>query len=186
MAVADFLAFRICSKPHVWSAEGIYAGTAENSSAITGCASAEAGYLGALLGRYAHQKSILIFDPSAKGGEHLFVITVFNGHAAEVIRGLRRFGIKAAAIASQDQLIEVNIWVTDDSQNVTIHAFADMEHGTLQDIPGKGVLIGNDSRSASQQVFDQRIHYYERAHHRSLSKLLWSKLLHDLDMASVH
>lgn len=186
LAVADYLATRICGKAHVWGAEGIYAGNAENSSLVTGCASGQAAYLGELLGRYAHQKSILIFDLSDKGDEHLFVISISNGHPAEIVQELRRSGINGAAIVNHDQLVRVYIWLTDSSQNSTVHAFADLEHGTLKDIPGKGMLIGNDDRSAAQKLFDQRIRTYERSHHRSLSKRLWSKQLHDLDMASVH
>ena len=186
LAVANYLAARICARPHVRSAEGIYAGQAENSGTITGCPSIQARYLGELLARYSHQKSLLIFDPSENGGEHLFVISVSAERPEEVIQGLRRSGINGATVAIQDQLLQVYIWATDNSQNTVIHAFAEIEHSALQDIPGKGTLIGNDDRSAAQKLFDQRIRAYERAHHRSLSKLLWSKQLHDLGMASVH
>lgn len=186
LAVARYLASRICGNAHVWSAEGIYAGTAENSSMVTGCASGQAAYLGELLGRYAHQKSILIFDSSDKGSEHLVIVSISNGHPTEVVQELRRSGINLATIVIQDQLVRVCIWLTDSSKSAIIHAFADLEHGTLQDIPGKGLLVGNDDRSAAQELFAQRIRAYERSHHRSLSKLLWSKKLHDLDEAGVH
>src|SRR5215510_7626630 len=63
LAVAKFLAAKICAQPEVRAAEGMDGTNTENSSLITGCKSAQAQYLGELLGRYAHQKWILVFDP---------------------------------------------------------------------------------------------------------------------------
>src|SRR5690349_17908506 len=61
LAVENYLASRLCSKPRVMSSEGMDGSTTENSSLVTGCNEGSARYLGELLARYAHQKWILIF-----------------------------------------------------------------------------------------------------------------------------
>lgn len=180
LAVANYLAGKICSVPQVSSAEGIYAGNAENSSLVTGCENSQADYLGELLGRYAHQKWILVFEPSSAGNERLSIITFTGNHPSDAIRHLRQYNVSGATVLAQGQTIRVYIWTTDHSQDAAIHAFTDAEHGSIREIQGKGTMIGNDDRSAAQRVFDQRIQSYERAHHRSFSRLLWSKQLHDM------
>jgi hypothetical protein len=184
VAVANYLALKLCTQPQVRSAEGIYQRSAENSSLVTGCENSQAKYLGELLGRYAHQKWVLIFDPSPKGSEHLLIITFSSDHPADTARELRQFRIGGATMVTQDKLVKVYIWVKNNSQASTAHAFAQAEHGTVEDITGKGTLIGNNDRAAAQQIFDQSIRAYEHAHHQSFSKLLWSKQLHDLGIAT--
>lgn len=180
LAVANYLAGKICSAPQVLSAEGIYAGNAENSSLVTGCKNRQADYLGELLGRYAHQKWILVFEPSSTGNERLSIITFTGNHPSDAIRQLRQYNVSGATVLAQGQTIRVYIWTTDHSQDAAIHALADAEHGSIEVIQGKGILIGNDDRSVAQHVFDQRIRSYERPHHRSFSRLLWSRRLHDM------
>jgi hypothetical protein len=184
LAVANHLGVKACTKPRVVSAEGIYAKTAENSILVTGCGNGQAQYLGELLGRYAHQKWILVFNPSPKSNEHLFILTFSSDHSEDAAQALRSYRISGATMVIQNQTVRVYIWVTDISQDAAVHAFADGNHATLEDIAGKGTLIGDDSRALAQRIFDQRIQAYERVHHRSLSRLLWSKQLHDLGKAT--
>lgn len=180
LAVANYLAGKICSAPQALSAEGIYAGNAENSSLVTGCENSQADYLGELLGRYAHQKWVLVFEPSSAGNERLSIITFTGNHTSDAIRHLRQYNVSGATVLAQGQTIRVYIWTTDHSQDAAIHALADAERGSVEVIQGKGTMIGNDDRFAAQRVFDQRIQSYERSHHRSFSRLLWSKQLHDM------
>lgn len=185
LAVATFLAAKLCVAPHVFSTEGIYEGSAENSSLVTGCKNDQAEYMGELLGRYAHQKQVLVFDASSAPDNHERLITIeFAGdQIAETVKHLRQAHITGAAVLPRGQVIQVYVWVTDHSQDAALHAFANAEHGSLREIPGKGTLIGSEDRTAAQREFDQRIHAYERAHHRSFSKLLWSKQFHDMVVA---
>ncbi|HEY6250365.1 MAG TPA: hypothetical protein VI685_10415 [Candidatus Angelobacter sp.] len=183
LAVAKYLAGKICPTPQVMSAEGIYAGNAENSSLVTGCKKSQAQYLGELLGRYAHQKWVLVFDPSAGGNERMLIVEFNSDHPAEEVTHVRQYNISGATVLFQGKTIRVYIWTTDHSQDAAVHALADAEHGSVREIPGKGTLIGDDDRTAAQSVFEQRIHAYERVHHRSLSRLLWSRQLHDLRLA---
>jgi|SRR5215469_7861326 len=180
LAVASYLAGNICSASRVLNTEGIYAGNAENSSLVTGCKNSQAQYIGELLGRYAHQKWILVFEPSSTGNERLWIIAGSSDHPSDAIKYLRQYGINGATVLVQGPAIHVYIWSTDHSQDAAIHSFADAEHGSIEVIQGKGTLIGNDDRTLAQHVFDQRIHAYERTHHRSFSRLLWSKPLRDM------
>lgn len=185
LAVEKYLAEKLCSHPQVTTAEGIYAGNAENSSLVTGCSNGQAQYLGELLGRYAHQKSILVFDPAAKkSDEHLFILEFSPAHPADAIQELRQHNLSGATVIFQDPAVRVYVWTTDHSQDAALHALVDAEHATVIEIKGKGSLIGSDDRMAAQGVFDDRIRVYERSHHLSFSRLLWTKQLHD--MATPH
>src|SRR5215472_15126387 len=93
LAVANYFAARLCAKPQLSSAEGLDGSNTENSSLITGCRSDNARYLGELLGRYAHQKWILVFDPNpAASSERLLIVTFSTDHPAEVAKNLRHYG----------------------------------------------------------------------------------------------
>ena len=186
LAVAKYLAGKICHQPQVESAEGIYAGTAENSSLITGCNIGQARYLGELLGRYARQKRILIFDPSPQGDERLFVVTISTEHAAETAHALRRYDLRGASITVRDKVVQVYIWAAENSWGRAAHTLAEAEHGDLQEVAGKGALIGDDDRAAAQRVFDRDIRAYERAHRLSWSKQLRSKRLSNMGLQVGH
>lgn len=181
LAVETYLAEKLCAHSQVTSGEGIYAGNAENSSLVTGCQNGQAQYLGELLGRYAHQKSILIFDPAVKQkDERLFILEFTVAHPSDAIKELRKYNLSGATVIFQDSLVRVYVWTIDHSQDAAVHTLADAEHATIREIKGKGTLIGSDDRVAAQRVFDQRIVTYERAHHLSFSKMLWSKRFHDM------
>ncbi|HXB21071.1 MAG TPA: hypothetical protein VNV88_06810, partial [Candidatus Solibacter sp.] len=192
LAVANYLGTRLCFKSQAWSGEGMAEENVENSVMVTGCKSAEARYLGELLGRYAHQKWILTFDSAPKGEERLLVITFPATAPADTPKEMRRFGIKAATVVSanpdrrrdqpEDKQLRVYLWVPDHSQDQAVHDFCAAHHGTIQEIAGTGTLIGSDSRASAQKIFDRRIAWYEQAHHKTLSKLLWSRKLHDLGL----
>lgn len=183
LAVAKYLGKKVCGAPQIFSAEGIYEGAAENSSLITGCKNNQAQYLGALLGRYAHQRQILIFDPSPTGtrDERLLIVEFTTDHPTDAVKHLRQYSISGATVLFQGQVVRVYVRATDHAGDAAVHKLADAEHGTIREIPGKGTMIGDDkSHIVAQHVFDQRIAAYERAHHPPLSRLLWSKQLHDM------
>jgi len=98
LAVADYLTTRLCVKPQVHTAEGMDGNDTENSSLITGCSSSKARYVGELLGRYAHQKWILVFDPDPSSSERLLIATFSNDHPADVAKELRQAGINVGTI----------------------------------------------------------------------------------------
>jgi len=188
VAVANYLGTRLCPKPQVANAQGVDESGAENSILVTGCKRKEALYLGELLGRYAHQKWILVFDPAPKGNQRLFIVTFAAAGPADMLKEIRKFDIKAGTIVpaihdtGKDQPVRAFLWVQDHSQESAIHAFAKAVHGAVEEIAGSGTMIGDDSRISAQRIFDREIKAYELAHRRALSKLLWSATLHDLGM----
>lgn len=182
LAVANYLTVKLCATPKVSSAEGLDGSSTENSSLVSGCRSDKARYVGELLGRYAHQKWILVFDPDPRGNERLLIVTFSSDHPADTPKELRNSGITEGTIVIQDKIIRFYLWVKDKSQDAQIHSFVETHKATLEQIAGKGTPIGDDDRTAAQRIFDQRIHTYERAHHQSFSRLLWSRRLHDLSM----
>jgi hypothetical protein len=153
----------------------------ENTALVTGCKNGNAIYLGELLGRYAHQKWILIFNPAKKSDQRLFIIELTSARPANTIQEMHKYELNEGTIISQDNnAVSLYIWMKDNSKDGAVHAFADANHGKIQEIQGTGVLIGNDSRSLAQRAFDRGIAAYERTHHHALSALLWSRKFHDL------
>jgi hypothetical protein len=182
VAVARYLAARLCHRPAVWSGEGMYEHDTENTALVTGCENGEAAYLGELLGRYAHQKWILIFHAAPKSNQRLFIIELTSAQPANIIQEMRKYGLNEGTIVSQSDVnaVRVYVWVNDNSKDGAVHTFAEANHARIQEIHGTGLLIGNDSRRLAQRAFDHEIAAYERTHKRAFSALLWSRKLHDL------
>jgi hypothetical protein len=84
---------------------------------------------------------------------------------------MRFHGLNAGTVSPQERLVRVYLWVNH-SQDAAIAGFVAELKGSIQDVFGKGTLIGADSRVAAQREFDRRIPAYERTHHSSWSKLL--------------
>lgn len=183
LAVANLLAGKICSRPEVLSTEGMDGITTENSSLVTGCKNGEARYVGELLGRFAHQKWILVFDPIPDQPGRMIIVSFLSDHPSDIAKQLRSYGIKEGTIVVREKLVRFYLWAPDHLLDAAVHSFSDANHGAIQEIAGKAEFIGDDSRAKAQQIFDQKIRNYEHAHHSSLSKLLWSRQLHDLGIA---
>jgi hypothetical protein len=67
LAAANYLAEHLCAQHHIDGGVGLWKGQAENSGMIDGCPGDKARALGAMLGRYYHQKAALVFDRDAAG-----------------------------------------------------------------------------------------------------------------------
>lgn len=182
LAVARYLAGRICARPAVWSVEGMDGNNTENSSLIAGCSLSQAEYLGELLARYAHQKWLLLFEPDPDRKERLLIITFSTDRPADIAQDLRQFGISTGTILVEDKAARLYLWVNDRSKDAQVLAFVTARKGKLEEIAGTATLIGNTDRTAAQHIFDRDIHAYEHAHHLALSKLLWSRQLRDLGL----
>ena len=189
LAVARFLSARLCQAAKVESSLGLDGPGSENSALITGCRSGEGTYLGVLLGRYAHQKWVLIFTPAPAGTERLFVLTLPSAGPKEVpapeevLVKMRKLGLSEGTVIAQGGETVVYLWVKDTSQDKAIHALAEANHGAIQETRGMGLLIGGDDRARAQGIFDRRISSYERAHHLAYSVQLWSKKLRDMGLS---
>src|SRR5262249_27218714 len=105
LAVADYLTTRLCAKPRVQSAEGMDGSDTENSSLITGCSSTKARYVGELLGRYTHQKWILVFDPDPSSSGRILIPTFSNDNPADVAKEFRQAVIKVGTITTLEKYV---------------------------------------------------------------------------------
>lgn len=183
LAVARFLAARLCQAPKVESSLGLDGPGSENSALVTGCRSGEGTYLGVLLGRYAHQKWVLIFTPAPGGTERLFVLTLPSAGVDAVLANMRKLGLSEGTVIAQGRETVVYLWVKNASQDQAIRALAEANHGAIEETRGTGMLIGSDDRAQAQSVFDRRIFSYERVHHLAYSAQLWSKKLRDMGLS---
>ena len=187
LAVARYLAARLCPAPRVQAATGLDGPGAENSAMVTGCKSAPAVYLGELLARYAHQSWVLIFNPARNGPERLFAITLpavdSEQALAQTLEQMRKHGLTEGTVVAQENRILVYVWVKDSSMDGNIHAFAEANHGEVQEIAGTGKLIGHQDRAQAQRILDKDISSYERAHGVALSAMLWSRKLRDMGLS---
>lgn len=185
LEVARYFAGKLCGKPEVTSAEGWSSDNVENSSLITGCSESKAQYLGELLGRYAHQKWILVFNSTPEGTDRLLIVDFSTDRPANLAKELRQSGIAAGTMVMRDGTSRIYLWVKDHFQDAALQTFLAAHHGALKETAGRGTLIGSDDRRKAQIVFDRRIHSYETAHHLALSRLLWSKRLRDLGLRRI-
>lgn len=184
VAVSQYLGARICAKPKVQQSEGLDGPGAENSVLITGCVQQSATYLAELLGRYAHQKSVLVFSPATNGTDRLWILTVSSQQPGDALRRLRQHGFAAATVMGENRNVRILIWVQDHTQDPQIHALASDTHAEIQEVTGRGTLIGNNDRAEAQRIFDREITAYERRRKAKFSQLLWSRKLRDMGLRS--
>src|SRR5262249_995519 len=191
LAVARYLAGRLCPAPRVESGEGLDGPGAENSLLITGCQGKRAIYLGELIARYGHQKWALIFDAQTSndsqisnsgGSETLFVIALANVDSRNVLEQMRRHGLTEGTVVSSENRAIIYVWATDATTGDSVRTFAKTAHGDLREIRGKGFLIGDQDRALAQRILDIDIAAYERRHKVAFSRELWSKKLRDMGL----
>lgn len=184
LAVAEYLAGKLCHNSEVRGGEGLDQADTENTAITLGCKGGPAIYLGELLARYAHQEWVLFFSASPRGHERLFVIH-FSAGLAEAMSQVRQHQVPQATVIAEGKSVRVYIWVKDHAQDELIRALAQDTHAETKEISGTGLLIGNDDRKKAQQVFDKKILAYEREHKTAFSLQLWSKHLHDMEAAAL-
>jgi hypothetical protein len=182
VAVAGYLARRLCHEPKVAGGLGMFAGSTENTAMVSGCKGRRARYLGELLARYAHQEWVLIFTADPRGNERLVVISFAGDQLKNIPLEMRKSGLNTGTILGEGNMVRVYLWATDHSLDAMVQSFADAHQGKVQEIVGKGTLAGSDSRLEAQHVFDREIAAYERRHNVKLSALLWTRKLHDLGL----
>lgn len=183
VAVARYFAVRLCTAPKVEPGEGMDGPGAENSLLVTGCRGKSAVYLGELMARYGHQRWVLIFDSNAGGLESLFVITFADLSARQTLEQMRRQSLSEGTIVSSGKHVVVYVWTTDPSTAGSVRSFAKAIQGDIQEIHGKGHLIGNQDRAMAQRILDRNIAVYERRSGVALSRELWSKKLRDMGLS---
>ena len=179
IAIADRIACSMTRKVEISGVLGVYDTSSENSILMeSGLKPKETEYLGSLLGRYEHQKFVLLFFPQAGGRDRLWTIHTSKSFeaAAMAVRQMHLTPVTVRAGAAGTE-----IWVVDMSDK-----FGDRPQqlgaqlggsGTSQD--GTANLLGDEDRAKSKAIFDAKISTFEQHETHKLSSRLWTEAWHD-------
>lgn len=179
IAIADRIACSMTRKVDISGVLGVYDTSSENSFLIeSDLKQKETEYLGSLLGRYEHQRFVLLFFPHAAGHDRLWTIHTpksFDGAAAAA----RQMHLTPITLRTRAGGIE--IWIVDmgDKFGDQPQQLAAQLDGSATSQDGAANLVGNDDRAKSKAIFDARISAFEQHETHKLSSSLWSEAWHD-------
>jgi hypothetical protein len=182
VAVADYLVCHLTGHGELHSAIGEWRDGAENSAFLEIKGQPQlAEYLLALLGRYAHQKYVLIFSTYRRGTAVLWRLSVpAHVHIAEIRDVLNANGIQYNTIVPEPNGSTVIVFDQKNEFRSAISNVAVNLGAKVKGIRGDGGLLGADDRQKAMEIFDRVISRYEKAHGGvAFSRELWSRSLHD-------
>jgi hypothetical protein len=179
IAIADRIACSLTSKVQITGVLGVYDTSSENSFLIeSDLKRKETEYLGSLLGRYEHQKFVLLFFPQAAGHDRLWTIKTSKSFESAVAV-LRQMHLTPVTLRAGANGIE--IWVVDmgDKFAQQPNQLAADLGGTATSQDGTADLLGDDDRAKSAAIFNAKIGAFEQNAKHKLSSRLWSEAWHD-------
>jgi hypothetical protein len=154
LAAARYLAEQLCPKPRVDGGVGLWKGQAENSGMIDGCPNDKARDIGALLGRYYHQKAALVFDRNPSGKTALISFRISQPLGIISIM-MAQAKVAGATVIPGAQDNEILLVTTDAGQHERAMALYSLLHAhDLHEEPGNTELIGdNEDRAKAREVY---------------------------------
>ena len=123
-------------------------------------------YIVSRLGRDAQQKYVIYFHPELGGPVDLYTLRV-RSHArrlTEVSSSLERAGVPFSTIVPLNGTISIYIIDLDRDLRDKILAAAQMLHASVNSVPGKAKLFGDDFRDRAKTVFEEDMRNYEIKH----------------------
>ena len=136
-------------------------------------------YTMALLGRYAHQKFVVAFTPSAETASpsSLVALRIPHGTSNSTLeRVLDDTGVPYRTLAADS----VIIFLPNGTSDAPVRRAAKQLKASLDIQHGRGEIIGNLDRAQAAASYDKIIAEYETAHaDQALSEKLWSREWHD-------
>jgi hypothetical protein len=179
IAIADRIACSMTSQVDISGVLGVYDTSSENSFLIeSDLKRDQTEYLGSLLGRYEHQKFVLLFFPQAAGHDRLWTIHTPKSFdaAAAAARQMRLTPVTVRAGADG-----IEIWVVDIGGKFgkQPRQLAAQLGGSAQSQDGAANLLGDDDRTKSKAIFDAKISAFEQHQAHKLSSRLWTEAWHD-------
>ena len=142
----------------------------------------EMRYAMAILGRYAHQKFVIVFAPGtagSKGGAK--VVTV---HLPATAHGTLEKVLDTAQVTDRtlvDSRTVLKLLLPGESEE-PIRLAARKLHGSVDERPGRAEILGDDDRGKAMSKYDRVIEEFETANPgRGLSEKLWSREWHDAE-----
>lgn len=179
IAIADRIACSMTRKVELSSVLGVYDTSSENSILMeSDLKPAEAEYAGSLLGRYEHQKFVLLFFPQAAGHDRLWTIHSPKSFEAAAT-AVRQMHLTPVTLRASTNGIE--IWIVDmgDKFGDQPQQLAAQLGGSATSQDGIANLLGDDDRAKSKAIFDAKISAFEHHETHKLSFRLWTEAWHD-------
>lgn len=123
-------------------------------------------YAGSWLGKFANQKAILYFRKDFTGPGRMYVLYLPSQKRdmATVSNELETSGIANRTLAPQRRRLLVYVVDLKNELKAKVLAAAKRLRARLTIISGEGDFIGDDDRQKAQQIFEQEITEYEKAH----------------------
>ena len=152
---------------------------AENSTVLRAPLTYDAMlYAVSLLGRYAHQKWVILFEDVPDGSAQLVTLKVPKAVDRSVLeRTLDSVGLLHRTLVDEHTVI---LFVPPHASMSAMRRAAQLLHGTIAVEKGEGGIFGGDDRLLAATHFDRIIAAYEFHHPEyKLSTKLWSAEWHD-------
>jgi hypothetical protein len=179
IAIADRIACSMTPKVEISGVLGVYDTSSENSILMeSDLKPKQTEYLGSLLGRYEHQKFVLLFFPQAGAHDRLWAIRTPKSFeaAATAVRQMHLTPVTVRAGAAGTE-----IWVVDmgDKFGDRLRQLAAQLGGSATSQDGIANLLGDDDRAKSKAIFDAKIGAFEQHETHQLSSRLWTEAWHE-------
>jgi hypothetical protein len=142
-------------------------------------------YMMALLGRYAHQKFMVVFIPeegSASGpkpAEMVLLRIPSKTSRLRMERVLDQTGVPYRTLLDEHRVL---VFLPAGTSDAAVRKAAQRLTANIEIERGTGEIFGNDDRAKALVMYDRIIAEYESAHpDKALSSRLWSREWHDAE-----
>jgi hypothetical protein len=183
LAIAHYLTDKLCPNAQIDGALGLWGGRAENSSRIDGCSHDRARVLGALLGKYFHQKAALVFD-RGDGGNATLVSFRVTRPIGVISAAMTRARISGATVIPRAHDSLIVMVATDTAQRARAHRLsAALQGQDLREVAGTSELIGDRDRVKARDIYNALL-ANAPADVQQLDRAMYSEEFSDLGLES--
>jgi hypothetical protein len=142
-------------------------------------------YTMALLGRFAHQKFMIVFIPEEAGGSQPKPAEMVLLHVPQKISRVRMERVLDKSGVPYRTLLDdhrVMVFLPEGTTDAAVRKAAQRLGAKIEAERGTGEIFGNDDRSKALAAYDRIIAEHELAHpEKALSSTLWSREWHDAE-----
>lgn len=193
VAVADRIVCALASRGSVEKAIGkvheqgsLGLSGAENSVVVKAPVSLQdMRYAMALLGRFAHQKFVIVFIPDeasaarSKPAEMVLLRVPQKIARVRMERVLDETGVPYRTLLDEHRVL---VFLTEGTSDAAVRKAAQRLGAKIEAERGTGEIFGDDDRGKALAAYDRIIAEYELAHpDKALSSRLWSREWHDAE-----
>jgi hypothetical protein len=192
VAVADRIVCALASRGLVEKAIGevheqgsLGVSGAENSVVVKApVALVDMRYMMALLGRYAHQKFVIVFSPdeasaSPKSAQMVLLRVPQKISRVRMERVLDKTGVPYRTLLDDHRVL---VFLPTGTSDAAVHKAAHRLGAKVEIERGTGEVFGDDDRGKALAAYDRIIAEYELAHpEKAMSPRLWSREWHDAE-----